>query len=207
MDEYKPNSHKARAEERDKKAKSPSGEIKIGEPQGLNAVKNAFIKEDAPTVKRYLIYDVLIPSVKKIVFEFVKNGLSMALWGYKGGDPKVKGDAIIGKYSYSKYYDEGRDRDQPERKSTRSEKPPYDRIFCRTVGKAEEIKDFLYDRIKETQCVSVYELFEEYDEFGVDCSYIYQRWGWTSLDGVEIRLVEDEGIDWYWLKLPKPKPL
>lgn len=201
MDEYKPNSHKARAEERDKKAKSPSGEIKIGEPQGLNAVKNAFIKEDAPTVKRYLIYDVLIPALKKTFFELIKNGTSMALWGYKGGDPKSKGDAIIGKYSYSKYYDEDRERIEPRKGHT--ERPPYDRIICTNVGKAEEIKDFLEGTIKQYGCVSVYELFEEFDELGVECSYIYQRWGWNDIRGVEVRVVDDG----YWLKLPKPKPL
>lgn len=198
MDEYKPNSHKYRTEQNDLKSKKiVSGEVKIMEHKpGIKGVFDDFFKEDAPTVRKYLIYSVLIPAIKKTLYELINNGARMSLFGEKGSVSDRRKEPYGMKYSYSKYYEDDDRRPEPRYK----ERPSYDNIVLDNAGDAEAILDALQNVIDEYGSVSILQLF---DMLGKDCDYTQDRYGWTDLSNSGVRPVEDG----YWLKLPKPRPI
>lgn len=210
MDEFKPNSHKSKVESRENHRvnKVVSGKPTIRENQtGLRAVKDAFIKEDAPAIRHYLIFDILIPAAKKTILELITNGTRATLYGSKGGYDN-RSSVPGGKVLYSKYYE-----DQPNRhyEEPRRSRISYDDILIPTAGEAQLVVDGMRQAIYEYQVVSVLDYFDmtnmrEY------CDPVQDRYGWKSLpDEIPIEPVEVQinGIPEirYWIKLPKPRPI
>lgn len=198
MDEFKPNSHKSKVESREKKvSKIVTGDVKVGEGKnGIRAVADAFIKEDAPTVKRYLIFDVLIPAAKRTLLDLITNGARMSLYGSKGGPDNGKGTPGT-KYSYSKYYES----DYREETSSRyKDRPSYDDIVFSSAGEAEMVLDTMRQTLYEYGVISVLDLF---DMLGKECDHTQDKYGWKDLRTASVQPVRDG----YWLKLPKPRPI
>lgn len=209
MEDYKPNSHKSKAEAADKHRmqKIVSGKVTVRDNQtGLRAVKDAFIKEDAPSIKKYLLFDILIPAAKKTILELITNGARATLYGSKGGYDN-RSSVPAGKVSYSKYYE-----DQPNRRyeEPRRARITYDDILLPSAGEAQFVLDTMRQAIAEYQVVSVLDYF---DMVGMrdQCDQTQDRYGWKDLSNVPIEPVEIlvDGIPEtrFWLRLPKARPI
>lgn len=170
------------------------GEVKVKEKSGLRSVVDEFIKEDAPTVRKYLVYNILIPKAKDILVSLVNGGLKMALYGSKGG-PK-SGDLPGEKYSYSKQYRE----EYREPEYRRRREPSYDSVVLGDYAEAEAVLSAMNDVIARYGRVSVLEMF---DMLGQDCDYTQDKYGWKDLRNATIESVPDG----FWIRLPKPKPI
>ena len=76
MDNYKPNSHKAKAEEsalaEKKVEKVISGTAKVRKKTGARKVADAIISEDASNVGSYIVMDVLVPAIKDVISKIFK---------------------------------------------------------------------------------------------------------------------------------------
>ena len=96
MEDYKPNSHKYKAEQAAKQKEQPekkiekiiAGTAKTKKKTEMSKFKDIFISEDASNVKSYVLMDVLIPAIKKAVSDIVTNGIDMILYGSTGGGRK-----------------------------------------------------------------------------------------------------------------------
>ena len=113
MSDYKPNSHKAKAEEAatqkevEKRAeKVVKGTVKTKKKNGVGKLTDIFISEDAANVKSYVFMDVLVPAIKKAVCDIVVDGINMILFGDTGRGKRSGGSANT--VSYSSYYGNGR---------------------------------------------------------------------------------------------------
>ena len=80
MAEYKPNSHKSKAEktepttsEEKRATKVISGKVKTKENNGRKFA-GMFVSEDAANVKSYVLLDVLVPAIKKAISDIVTDG-------------------------------------------------------------------------------------------------------------------------------------
>lgn len=200
MEDYKPNSHKSKAEaaEKHRTSKLVSGKVMVRENQtGLRAVRDAFVKEDAASIKKYLIFDILIPAAKKTILELITNGTRATLYGSKGGYDN-RSSIPAGKVSYSKYYEE------PNRRPEQPRRPriSYDDIVLESAGDAQFVLDGMRQAIMEYQVVSVLDFF---DMLGMrdQCDPTQDRYGWKDLSDADIVPVEDG----YWIKLPKARPI
>ena len=103
------NSHKNRNEKRaaadekreDKRVeKVVTGKVKTKE-NGMRKLTDIFISEDVSNVKNYVIYDVVVPALKKAIYDLVVGTLDMSLYGGRGGGNRPKADKI----SYRDYND------------------------------------------------------------------------------------------------------
>lgn len=194
MSEYKSNSHRSKEIEREEKKveRVVSGKVKS---KKKNRFADTFISEDAASVKEYIIFDVLIPAAKNAISDMVTTGIQMMLYGEVRGTNKSKGSKV----SYSKYYDDRRDRDYDRRSRTRSGYD-YDEIILESRAEAEEVLNSMDDLLDRYGLVSVADL---YDLVGITGNYTDNKYGWTSLRHASVQRLRDG----YLLKLPRAIPL
>ena len=194
MGEYKSNSHRSREIEREEKKveRVVKGQVKS---KKKNKFADTFISEDAASVKDYIIFDVLIPAAKNAISDMVTTGIQMMLYGEVRGTSKSKGTKV----SYSKYYDDRRDRDYDRRSRTRSGYD-YDEIILESRAEAEEVLNSMDDLLDRYGLVSVADL---YDLVGITGNYTDNKYGWTSLRHASVQRLRDG----YLLKLPRAIPL
>lgn len=195
--DLKPNSHRSKEEKKIEKV--VSGPVKTKKKTEMAKFANTFISEDARNVKEYLLSDVMIPALKKLVSDLVTNGVDTLLFGRSG---RRNQSAISSKISYRNYYDSGRKPDPAssfESSRTRTGYN-YDDVVLTTLGEAEEVLLRMNEIIEEYGMVSVADM---YDLVGVTGSYTDNKYGWKNLSNAEPVRVRDG----YLLKLPKVLPL
>ena len=194
MGEYKSNSHRSKEIEREEKKveRVVKGQVKS---KKKNKFADTFISEDAASVKEYIIFDVLIPAAKNAISDMVTTGIQMMLYGEVRGGSKSKGTKV----SYSKYYDDRRDRDYDRRSRTRSGYD-YDEIILESRAEAEEVLNSMDDLLERYGLVSVADL---YDLVGITGNYTDNKYGWTNLRHASVQRLRDG----YLLKLPRAIPL
>lgn len=193
MENYPSNSHKAREEVAEKKVeKVVSGKTSTKKKSGIRKLSDTFLSEDVGNVKSYIFSEVLLPAAKKLVSDIVTNGIDMLLYGEiknkKGNSSKV---------SYSRYYDDRRDRSRDYRSPVVRNNFDYDEIIFETRGDAEAVLDAMYDILNQYKVVSVAEL---YDLASITThNYTCNNYGWIDLRGSSVVRVRDG----YILKLPR----
>lgn len=202
MEEYKPNSHKAKEEQ----AGGPparkvdgviSGSASRKKRSDAKKFADVFIQEDVGNVKSYILMDVLVPAIKKALSDIVKDGIDMVLYGEtnrarKNGNPS--------RINYRGYYE--RESDRRDHPSTRSrDNFDYDEIVLDSRGDAETVLDAMNDIISQYGIVSVSDL---YDLANLDHPpYTMNKYGWTNITGAKAVRVRDG----YALKLPRAIPI
>lgn len=203
MEEYKPNSHKYKAEQAAKKKeqaekkveKAIVGKAKVKKKTEMSKFKDIFISEDASNVKSYVLMDVLIPAIKKAVSDIVTNGIDMILYGGTGGKRKR---SDFERVSYRNCYDQRDDR--PIGRGRTRTGYSYDDVILDSRGEAEEVLSRMDELIDQYGEVSVGDL---YDLVGITGNYTDQRYGWKDIRNATPMRVR-EG---YMLKLPRTEPL
>lgn len=196
---YKPNSHKARAEEAAEKKieKVVTGPVKVKKKGEMHKLADVFIAEDASRVKSYIFADVLVPAIKKLVYDVFTNGIDMILYGGRGGGDKKPGSPYV---SYNRYSDRAHDSGRNyEANKVKYSYSPND-ITVNSRGEAEYVISEMMAIIKRYGFVTVADL---YDLVGVAANYTDQKYGWTNVDSAEPIRVRDG----YMLKLPKALPI
>lgn len=204
INDYKPNSHKYREEQKQlvnapKKAeKVINGKAKRKRKSEASKLKDIFISEDVNNVKSYVFMDVLVPAIKKAISDIVTDGIDMILYGESG---KGRRKSSADKVSYRNYYDRDR-RDDRGRDSHRAVRSRYehDDVILESKGEAEKILDGLGDMIDRYGVASVGDL---YDMADLDHNYTDNSYGWTSIRNAKIVRVRDG----YLIDMPKALPI
>lgn len=200
MEDYKPNSHRYKEEqkEREKRVDKPvvTGKVIPKKQSKLRKFTNEFISEDAKNVKTYVFGEVLIPAIKKAVCDIVTDGISMILYGEsRGGNKRSSANRV----SYRDYYDK-------DNRSYRNDRPvtssgySYDDIILSTRGEAEDVLDRMYELMDTYQLVRVADL---YDLVGITGNYTDNKYGWTNIRNAKIIRVRDG----YMIEMPRAVPI
>lgn len=201
MEDYKPNSHAYKDEQKalnqpvakKKLDKVVTGAVRTKKKSEAHKLLDIFLPEDITSVKSYILYDILVPAVKR----FVSDSVDAIL--YPGGDgPKRK---TASKISYAGYYRSERDRrvDPPSRVKSGFD---YDEIIFESRGDVEAIISAMQDAIDMYGTVSVADLFDLAEVSTTN--YAANKYGWTDIRGAEPVRLRDGG---YILKLPRAMPL
>lgn len=201
--DYKPNSHRSREEQkeqpREKRAEQVvTGIVKAKKKSDIHKFADLFVAEDVSNVKSYIFTDVLVPAIKKLVSDIVRDGIDMILYGESGRSNK-RSDAS--KISYSKYYE--RKDDDRFANSSRASSPrySYDEITFRTRGEAEEVLTRMDEIIETYTMVRVADM---YDLVGhTSDNYTDNNYGWTNIRNAKIVRVRDG----YVIDMPRIIPL
>lgn len=201
MSEYKPNSHKYKdsqstSVEKKKVEKVVTGKVKTRKKSEISKFADVFISEDASNVKSYILADVLVPAVKKLISDIVKDGVEMILYGNNGRRSESRSSYV----SYRNYSD--RDRDNRDDRYSRRTRSAYDHddVVLESRGEAEEVLTRMDELIATYGFVSVADM---YDLVGKTCNYTDNKYGWTNIRNAEPVRVRDG----YILKLPKALPI
>jgi len=156
--------------------------------------QETFLGENISNMGDYILKDVLIPTVKNLIFDTISNGVEMALFG----SVRSRKKSGIGKFiSYSDYYEKNR-RDYRGREDSFRERSnmKYDDIILESRAEAHEVLDNLLEYIDKYEAVSIGEL---YDLVGITSNFTDYKWGWDSLGSARIVAVRGG----YLLDLPK----
>ena len=201
MSDYKPNSHKykdnqANGVEKKKVEKVVTGNVKTRKKSEISKFADVFISEDAANVKSYILTDVLVPAIKKLVVDIVKDGVEMIMYGNNGRRSESRSSYV----SYRSYSD--RDRDRRDDRSSYRTRSAYEHedIILESRGEAEEVLTRMDELVATYGFVSIADM---YDLVGKTCNYTDNKYGWTNIRNAEPVRVRDG----YMLKLPKALPI
>lgn len=198
MADYKPNSHKYKAEEKEaenekKVEKVVSGTAKVRKKNGARKLADVFVSEDAGNVKSYIIFDVVIPAIKDVLSNVVKDSVDMILFG--GTSNRKRSSTNSSYISYNRYSDRRDDRRHDSRSSYAS-RYSFDDIVVDTKGEAEDVLERMDELLDTYGMVTVADLC---DLVGISCEYTDNKYGWTNLRNARTVRVRDG----YMLDLPK----
>lgn len=153
---------------------------------------DVFITEDVSNVKDYVLFDVVVPSIKKALYDLVVGALDMTLFGGRGNSDKRY---ISDKISYKDYNGISR-RNDSRRSEPRGRSYSYDDIVLETRGEAESVLSRMDEIIDEYGEVRVADL---YDLVGITGEYTDNKYGWTNIHNAKAVRTRDG----YRLEMPR----
>lgn len=197
--DYKPNSNRFKEEQKNKDKKIEkvvTGNVITKKKSKARKFTEELVSEDAKNVKSYVLGEVLIPAIKKLISDIVTDGIDIILYGQsKKGSKRSTADRV----SYRNYYDEPRN-------SSRNNRPvlasgySYDDIILESRGEAQDVLTRMDELVDTYGVVRVADL---YDLVGKTGDYTDNKYGWTNIRNAEIVRVR-EG---YWIKMPRAMPI
>lgn len=202
---YTPNSHKYKEEQKQQantEEKRVQKVVKTPAKTKTNEVRklaDIFISEDITNVKNYIFMDVIVPAVKKAIYDVVTNGIDMFLYG---GTGKGKSSSPTSKVSYRNYYerkDSGSGYRGSENNTSRNGFD-YEDIVFNNRGEAEAAKQEMMNVIARYGVVTVADLYDMADR---TAPYTSNKYGWMDVSNAETQRVRDG----YILKLPRAVPI
>ena len=201
MDEFKANPplnqrKKTETIPEKKVEKVISGTAKTKKKNGVTKLADIFIEDDVNSVKSYIIGDVVVPTIKKTIYDVITGSLDMFFFGGTGGG---KARSTADKVSYRNYSSYSNKRDT--RPATRSVTGySYDEVVLDSRGEAEEVLARMDELVSTYGIVSVADF---YDLVGITCQYTDNKYGWTNIRNAQVMRVRDG----YMIKMPKAMPL
>lgn len=204
---YTPNSHKYKEQQKEAAAEEKRVQKIVKSPvktktNELRKFTDIFISEDVKNVKNYIFMDVLVPAIKKAIYDIVTNGIDMFLYGGGGGRSKSAGPSGT-KVSYRNFYDQKNNSISSYRGSenTNSHKGfEYEDIVFDNRGDAEAVKQGMQAAIIKYGMVTVADLYDMVDQAP---PFTSNKYGWLDLSSAEVIRVRGE----YTIKLPRPVPI
>lgn len=200
---YTPNSHKYKEQqnasptEEKKVTKVVNGPVKT-KRNDVRKLADIFISEDISNVKSYIFMDVLVPAIKKAIYDIVTNGIDMFLYG---GSGKGRNNQPGAKVSYRNYYEQKNNGGYRASDNVRQSNVfDYDDIVFNNRGEAEAALQQMKDIIARYGIVTVNDLYEMTP---LSAPYTSQKYGWMDVSNVDIVRVRDG----YILKLPRAVPI
>lgn len=202
MQNYKPNSHKFKDEqknlpaERKKLEKVTTGKVTVKKKSETAKFAEKIISaEDVGNIKTYLIDDVIIPTIKNTIWDAFTNTLDMVLFG---GTGRSKKRSTAEKISYRNFYDKQDDRRRygMTTKTKVSNAYAMDDISFDSRGEAEEVLTRMEEVLDSYPFVTVADLC---DLAGITGNYTDNKYGWTNLRSAEVVRT----YKGYKLKLPR----
>lgn len=201
---YTPNSHKYKEQQKNAPVEEKrvsqvvKGPVKTKKNE-VRKLADIFISEDLNSVKKYVFMDVLVPAIKKAIYDIVTNGIDMFLYGGSGrGKSNNPGGA---KVSYRNYYEQKNTNGyRPSENNRQNNAFDYDDIVFNNRGEAEAALQQMRDIVARYGLVTVNDLYEMTP---LSAPYTSQKYGWMDVSNVDVVRVRDG----YILKLPRAVPI
>lgn len=182
-----------------------------GKVESKRSIRSEFIKDDAPHIGAYLLYDILLPAIRDLISDIGHSTIDMAM-GYddRGSYRRGRSSYSYGRrddhyVSYSRMYD-----DRDRRRRDRDDERYYERRRSRDIESiifeyredAEDVLDRLCDYLERYGVVPVSYFYDICGET-VHGDFTKDDWGWTSLERAQIRRVRKGFI----IEFPQIKPI
>lgn len=173
------------------------GEAKVKKKSWFGKLREMLISSnDTKSVGSYIIFDILVPSAKKAIYDAVTTGAGMCL-----GVDSYRRDRSNGgsKVSYQSYYS---DRDGRYQSRSNRVLAGYElkEVVVPSRGDAERALDTLQELISRYGEATV---SDYYEIVGVTGLYTDNYYGWTNISDAKYRPTPDGWV----ILLPRPKQL
>lgn len=192
-DIYPSNSHKTKEEKRIVHKKVISGTAKKKKPTLGSRVKEEIFPEREDSVIEYVLYQVIIPAAKDVLYDLVTGSIEVLLGGKGSSSRGKKSDSNRPYVSYNSYYD--RD-DRRSRGRDRRSRHDIDDYIFNSKREAELVIDKMLDILDDYEMVTVGDFHELIGERTSPMDY---EWGWDNLRSAKVERTRDG----YYLRLPK----
>ena len=161
----------------------------------VRKIKDTFFAEDLSTVTSNLKDEVLIPGLKKLMANLLKDGVDILFNGRVTRNGTK--DRFFGDYVSYNTISSNKSRDVIKTTSRFS----YDDIEFENRSQAEDVLEHMYAVIKRYGFVTVGEM---YDMVGKTAPFTSNNYGWTDISNASVERVYGGG---YVIKLPKAFPI
>lgn len=166
-------------------------------------LRETFIAGDLKSSVRYVAFDILLPTLRDMLWEAGSGGIEKLIFGEsrrRGSTSPQSGPT--GYISYNRYSMGGNRMSGPQRAMSRLARArhDFDEIVLESRVEAEEVIDRLFDLVSRYETATVSDLYEL---VGLPSSHTDNKWGWSDLRGAGVSRVRDG----YMLDLPDPIPL
>lgn len=178
-----------------------SSAAKVRKESWIQKRAKAFVSDDAKNVGEYVMDDILIPALKKVISDMINETVNTTLYGRGGGARRSNADRV----SYRDYYNGGRgnrsdDRVRESSRSTSRSRVAYEEVVVASREEADAVLQRLDELIDMYGVVSIADL---YDLVGVQGRYTDNKYGWTNVRNAEAVRVRDG----YEIRMPKVGPI
>ncbi len=169
------------------------GKVKTKQ-NGVRKWTDIFFSEDTANVGNYIVMDVLVPSIKKAIYDIVVNSLDMSLFGGRGGGGGGK-RSTHDKISFRDYNGISR---RDERSYNTARESGYQDIVYETRADARDVLDSMDEVLETYDAVSVMDM---YDLSGLTCDHTLNNYGWDDIRNAKIVPVNGG----YIIRMPRAK--
>lgn len=169
-------------------------------------IAETFTGDDAGTVGDYIVFDVMLPAFKNLLFDVVSEGSRRMLFGATGGGRSVASASRGGQIAYNRIAAKGSGviaSDAP-RTLSRTARSTHDfrELVFDTRGEAEVVLERLREAILEYDNVTIADMYEL---AGITAEFTDHSWGWVGSDLNQARVKPVSAG--YLLDMPAPREL
>lgn len=168
------------------------GKVKTKQ-NGVRKWTDIFFSEDTANVGNYIVMDVLVPSIKRAIYDIVVNSLDMSLFGGRGGSGGKR--STHDKISFRDYNGISR---RDERSYSNARESGYQDIVYETRADARDVLDSMDEILEQYDTVSVADM---YDLSGLTCEHTLNNYGWDDIHNAKIVPVNGG----YIIRMPRAK--
>lgn len=174
-------------------------EVTIKKKSLFSKFKKDVVSKDAGTVGEYVLKDVILPTIKDLIYNSIRGSLEMVLWGTtKPSKKNVPYNSISsGTYHYNGITNGVSKKEQSNHKRS-IDYFDVNNIMFDTRADATNILDNLRMILEEYPSVSINDF---YDLMGLSAPHTANDYGWTDLRDAEVQMFRGK----YYIALPEYK--
>lgn len=163
--------------------------------------KETFAGDSAESVGQYVLFDIIIPRVKDLLYETFTGGLERSLFGTSARSSRARGSQLTGKTNYKGISEKAAERHEREISPRGRANHDFGEILIPTRGEAEQVLDTLLALVDEYDSATVADL---YGAVGISAEHTDLKFGWTDLRDARISPARGGG---YLLEMPRADAL
>ncbi len=213
MQDFPANSAKARSTEPKEKIEPVTAAAAVRRKKGLgHKFKETFIGGDSRSAVDHVVFTVLIPSVRDMLYDAFESGMRSLIFGEQHRQGRRPGTSSgysgLGHVAYNRMSGPTPTRSaEPSQRSLSRRaraRHDFDDLVIPSRREAEEVLDRMFDLLSRYGSVSVADLYEL---TGIQSSHTDMKWGWLELRGAKALPMRHGDQQVYLLDLPEPEAL
>lgn len=199
-EEYQPNSHKyhedAKKDPTDQHHDTRSKKPTVRERKTISQrFKDSFFADTFKSVAEYFVWDVLVPTAKDMIIQFVE----VSLFGKSGSHSYRRSDSHRPTTRYDRV-----SRSSSSYVRTRSSRSfSIERFEFDTRSEAEDVLAQMNDHCKKYDGICPVSSFYDFIECDRPNDWTHDKWGWSWSALSKARVIRKSN-GWYALSMPEP---
>lgn len=179
------------------------GAIQRKKPLTRRIAEN-FTGADARSVGQYVLFEVVLPQVKDLIYDVGSSALQRSLFGDRGSNSYTSSSRRKGYTPYNTVATAAVSKVQQQMKpAPQATSDEFGEIIVESRGEAQEVMDKIGNLIETYGMASVSDLKAA---VGLTGSFTDEKFGWIAMGGTDIRRVGGAQPG-YLLILPRPEEL